>query len=71
MTTAATSNKALVLEAFDLVFNTRDYDAAEEFWSESYIQHSAAARNLLSLVRHSASALEAERRSESGRDRAG
>jgi len=41
MTTAATSNKALVLEAFDLLFNRRDYDAAEEFWSESYMQHSA------------------------------
>ena len=41
MTTAATSNKAVVLEAFDLLFNRRDYDAAEGFWSESYIQHSA------------------------------
>src|SRR6478672_7933101 len=41
MTTAATSNKVLVLEAFDLLFNRRDYDAAEGFWSESYIQHSA------------------------------
>jgi hypothetical protein len=26
MTTAATSNKALVLEAFDLLFNRRDYE---------------------------------------------
>jgi predicted SnoaL-like aldol condensation-catalyzing enzyme len=34
-------NKALVLEAFDTLFNKRDYAAAERFWSERYIQHSA------------------------------
>ena len=34
-------NKALVLEAFDTLFNTRDYAAAERFWSPDYIQHSA------------------------------
>ncbi len=34
-------NKALVLEAFDMLFNRRDYDAAERFWSPDYIQHSA------------------------------
>jgi predicted SnoaL-like aldol condensation-catalyzing enzyme len=34
-------NKALVLEAFDALFNKRDYAAAERFWSQSYIQHSA------------------------------
>jgi predicted SnoaL-like aldol condensation-catalyzing enzyme len=34
-------NKALVLEAFDTLFNKRDYAAAERFWSPSYIQHSA------------------------------
>jgi predicted SnoaL-like aldol condensation-catalyzing enzyme/ketosteroid isomerase-like protein len=34
-------NKALVLEAFDTLFNRRDYDAAECFWSDRYIQHSA------------------------------
>jgi len=34
-------NKALVLEAFDTLFNKRDYAAAEKFWSPSYIQHSA------------------------------
>jgi predicted SnoaL-like aldol condensation-catalyzing enzyme len=33
--------KALVLEAFDTLFNRRDYAAAERFWSEDYIQHSA------------------------------
>jgi predicted SnoaL-like aldol condensation-catalyzing enzyme len=41
MTTTATSNKALVLEAFDLLFNRRDYEAAEGLWSENYVQHSA------------------------------
>jgi predicted SnoaL-like aldol condensation-catalyzing enzyme len=34
-------NKALVLEAFDTLFNARDYAAAERFWSPDYIQHSA------------------------------
>jgi predicted SnoaL-like aldol condensation-catalyzing enzyme len=34
-------NKALVLDAFDTLFNRRDYAAAERFWSPHYIQHSA------------------------------
>src|ERR1700674_3111 len=34
-------NKAIVLEAFDTLFNKRDYAAAEPFWSPDYIQHSA------------------------------
>ncbi|HEY3963413.1 MAG TPA: nuclear transport factor 2 family protein [Planctomycetaceae bacterium] len=34
-------NKALVLEAFDTLFNKRDYVAAERYWSSNYIQHSA------------------------------
>jgi predicted SnoaL-like aldol condensation-catalyzing enzyme len=34
-------NKALVLQAFDTLFNKRDYAAAEKFWSPNYIQHSA------------------------------
>ena len=34
-------NKALVLEAFDTLFNKRDYVAAERYWSPHYIQHSA------------------------------
>jgi predicted SnoaL-like aldol condensation-catalyzing enzyme len=34
-------NKALVLQAFDLLFNKRDYAAAEKYWSPHYIQHSA------------------------------
>ena len=43
MTTDTTeaANKALVLEAFDTLFNQRDYAAAERFWSPDYIQHSA------------------------------
>ena len=39
--TVASRNKALVLEAFDTLFNKRDYVAAERFWSPAYIQHSA------------------------------
>jgi predicted SnoaL-like aldol condensation-catalyzing enzyme len=34
-------NKAVVLKAFDTLFNKRDYAAAERFWSPKYIQHSA------------------------------
>jgi predicted SnoaL-like aldol condensation-catalyzing enzyme len=34
-------NKALVLKAFDTLFNQRDYVAAERYWSPKYIQHSA------------------------------
>ena len=37
----AEKNKAIVLEAFDTLFNKRDYTAAERFWSPKYIQHSA------------------------------
>jgi predicted SnoaL-like aldol condensation-catalyzing enzyme len=37
----AEKNKAIVLEAFDTLFNKRDYRAAEKFWSPNYIQHSA------------------------------
>jgi predicted SnoaL-like aldol condensation-catalyzing enzyme len=33
-------NKRLVFEAFDMLFNKRDYAAAEKFWSPHYIQHS-------------------------------
>ncbi len=39
--TVESKNKALVLEAFDTLFNKRDYAAAEKFWSPHYIQHSA------------------------------
>jgi predicted SnoaL-like aldol condensation-catalyzing enzyme len=39
--TAAEKNKKLILEAFDTLFNKRDYAAAEKFWSPHYIQHSA------------------------------
>src|ERR1700749_1306766 len=39
--TSPEQNKALVLEAFDALFNKRDYAAAERVWADSYIQHSA------------------------------
>jgi predicted SnoaL-like aldol condensation-catalyzing enzyme len=39
--TIESKNKALVLEAFNTLFNKRDYAAAERFWSPNYIQHSA------------------------------
>ncbi|HVR47177.1 MAG TPA: ester cyclase [Candidatus Binatia bacterium] len=38
---AEATNKSLVLQAFETLFNKRDYIAAERFWSPNYIQHSA------------------------------
>jgi predicted SnoaL-like aldol condensation-catalyzing enzyme len=40
-TPAADRNKEIVLQAFETLFNNRDYAKAAEFWSASYIQHSA------------------------------
>jgi predicted SnoaL-like aldol condensation-catalyzing enzyme len=37
----AENNRTIVLEAFDALFNKRDYVAAERFWSPNYIQHSS------------------------------
>ena len=34
-------NKKICLEAFDTLFNQRDYKGAEKFWAPDYIQHSA------------------------------
>jgi predicted SnoaL-like aldol condensation-catalyzing enzyme len=39
--TTQEKNKALLLEAFDLLFNQRNYQAAQRYWSPNYIQHSA------------------------------
>jgi hypothetical protein len=39
--TVESVNKALVLDAFDTLFNKREYAAAERYWSPHYIQHSA------------------------------
>ena len=38
---ATPTNKAFVLEAFETLFNKKDFVAAEKFWSPDYIQHSA------------------------------
>src|SRR5258708_39887190 len=40
MKTTEENNKKLVLEAFDTLFNKRDYATAERYWSPRYIQHS-------------------------------
>jgi predicted SnoaL-like aldol condensation-catalyzing enzyme len=34
-------NKTVVLDAFETLFNKRDYAVAERYWSPEYIQHSA------------------------------
>ena len=41
MATEEDRNKAFVLEAFDVLFNKRDYAAAARYWSDEYTQHSA------------------------------
>ena len=41
MKTTAEQNKRLVLDAFDTLFNKRDYAAAQKLWSPHYVQHSA------------------------------
>jgi predicted SnoaL-like aldol condensation-catalyzing enzyme len=57
-------NKALVLTAFDTLFNKRDYAAAERFWSSNYIQHSAhiepGREGLFNLIKGSPAALKYE-----------
>ena len=40
-TSTEEKNVQIVLEAFDALFNKRDYAQAERFWSPNYIQHSA------------------------------
>jgi predicted SnoaL-like aldol condensation-catalyzing enzyme len=64
MTTMEENNKALVLEAFDTLFNKRDYAAAERFWSPNYIQHSAhiepGREGLFNLIKASPAALKYE-----------
>ncbi len=57
-------NKAFVLEAFDALFNRRDYAAAERYWSPNYIQHSAhiapGREGLFNLVKSSPATLNYE-----------
>jgi predicted SnoaL-like aldol condensation-catalyzing enzyme len=62
--TTATQNKETVLKAFESLFNQRDYDPAEQFWSPEYIQHSAHIASgreaLFSLIRSMPSILRYE-----------
>jgi predicted SnoaL-like aldol condensation-catalyzing enzyme len=57
-------NKALVLEAFDTLFNKRDYVAAERYWSPDYIQHSThiepGREGLFNLIKSTPSTLKYE-----------
>jgi predicted SnoaL-like aldol condensation-catalyzing enzyme len=66
MKTTTEQNKRLVLEAFDTLFNKRDYAAAETCWSPDYIQHSAhiepGREGLFNLVKNSPATLKYEPR---------
>jgi predicted SnoaL-like aldol condensation-catalyzing enzyme len=57
-------NKALVLDAFDTLFNKRDYAVAEKYWSPNYIQHSAhiapGREGLFNLIRNTPDTLRYE-----------
>ena len=57
-------NKALVLEAFETLFNRRDYATAERYWSPNYIQHSAhippGREGLFNLTKHSPATMKYE-----------
>src|SRR6266511_2793477 len=57
-------NKALVLEAFDTLFNQRNYARAERYWSPNYIQHSAhiepGREGLFKLIRNTPDTLRYE-----------
>lgn len=58
------ANKAVAIAAFDTLFNRRDYETSERFWSPHYIQHSARIApgrdGLFNLVRNSPSTLRYE-----------
>jgi predicted SnoaL-like aldol condensation-catalyzing enzyme len=62
--TTRQKNKELVLEAFDTLFNKRDYAAAEKYWSPNYLQHSAHIEpgrdGLFNLIRSSPPSLRYE-----------
>jgi predicted SnoaL-like aldol condensation-catalyzing enzyme len=64
MTTMQEKNKALVLEAFNTLFNKRDYAAAARYWSPNYIQHSAhiepGREGLFNLIKASPASLKYE-----------
>jgi predicted SnoaL-like aldol condensation-catalyzing enzyme len=64
MTTMEEKNKALVLEAFNTLFNKRDYEAAARYWSPNYIQHSAhiepGREGLFNLIKGSPASLKYE-----------
>ena len=57
-------NKVLVLDAFDTLFNKRDYEAAERYWSPKYLQHSAhiapGRKGLFNLIKSIPSTLKYE-----------
>ena len=62
--TMAEKNKTLVLEAFNTLFNKRDYEAAARYWSPNYIQHSAhigpGREGLFNLIKASPASLKYE-----------
>jgi predicted SnoaL-like aldol condensation-catalyzing enzyme len=64
MATMEEKNKALILEAFNTLFNKRDYEAAARYWSPNYVQHSAhiepGREGLFNLIKASPASLKYE-----------
>src|SRR6202163_4945579 len=64
MTTMEENNKTLVLEAFNTLFNKRDYEAAARYGSPNYIKHSAhiepGREGLFNLIKASPASLKYE-----------
>ena len=63
-------NKALILEAFETLFNKRDYGAAERYWSPTYIhpaQRAHRSRPRGPLQPHQEHAADAEMRARGDR----
>ena len=63
--TTQEKNKALVLDAFDALFNRRDYAASERYWSPGYIQHSARTSHLAARASSTSSGASRRRSSTS------
>jgi predicted SnoaL-like aldol condensation-catalyzing enzyme len=55
-------NKALVLDAFDTLFNKRNYAATEKFWSPRQRAHWTGREGLFNLVENAPSTLKYEPR---------
>jgi predicted SnoaL-like aldol condensation-catalyzing enzyme len=57
-------NKTIVLEAFDALFNRKDFEGASGFWAKDYIQHNPLIPNGREALFHYVGSLPASTRFE-------